>query len=174
MRLPFWSGLSALALLAACPALAQTNEQAVLCANDSGKVAAIDRIGACTALLADKSKTTPQRSLIYIHRAWSYGLQQEWPKALADYDTALKGDPGNSRLYNEKGLARLRMGRFAEAIINYDRAIKLNPAETYSIFGRGIAKGRLGQTAAGASDLAAARKLDAGVDAVFENIGVRP
>ena len=75
---------------------------------------------------------------------------------MADYEAALKINPGAAKVHNEKGLARLRMGRFEDAVTNYDRALKLDARMTFSYYGRALARARLGQSAAAEADFAAA------------------
>ena len=112
--------------------------------------------------------------MIHVNRAWAYGLEKQWDKAMADYNEAAKIAPDFSVVYNEKGLARLKMGKPDEALLNYDKAIKLDPKAAYSLFGRGLAKLAKGDKTGAATDFEAARSFDKQVDAVFERIGLKP
>jgi hypothetical protein len=49
-----------------------------------------------------------------------------------------------------------------------------NPNLSDSLYGRGLAELRLGEKARGQADLAAAQKLDAGIDRRFASMGLMP
>ena len=144
------------------------------CDNTDGKALSSERIAACTQLLAAKQDQGRARAMLYVNRAWAYGLEKQWDKAIADYNEAAKIAPDFSVVYNEKGLARLKMGKPDEALLNYDKAIKLDPKAAYSLFGRGLAKLAKGDKTGAATDFEAARSFDKQVDAVFERIGLKP
>ena len=144
------------------------------CDNSNGKILAAERIAACTELAALKQGDARAQAMVYVNRAWAYGLEKQWDKAMAYYNEAAKIAPDFSVVYNEKGLARLKMGRLDEALVNYEKAIKLDPKAAYSLFGRGLAKAAKGNRLGAAQDFEAARALDAQVDAVFEKIGFKP
>ena len=158
----------------AAPAAPPLENLRPVCENTDGKALAADRISACTQMLAAKQGDARARAFVHINRAWAYGLEKHWDLAMADYNEAAKIAPDYSMVFNEKGLARLKMGRQDEAILNYDKAIKLDPKSAYSLFGRGLAKGAKGNAQAAALDFEAARALDSHVDAVFGRIGLKP
>ena len=170
---PLAAALCAILLPAAASA-ATLEALRPLCDNNDGKTLAAERIAACTELAALKQGDARARAMVYVNRAWAYGLEKHWDKAMADYSEATKIAPDFSVVYNEKGLARLKMGKLDEALINYEPAIKLDPKAAYSLFGRGLAKAAKGNRLGAAQDFDAARALDAQVDAVFERIGFKP
>ena len=170
---PIGAALCAI-LLSAAAGAAPLEALRPQCDNSDGKSLAAARIAACTQLAASKQGDARARAMVYVNRAWAYGLEKQWDKAMADYNEAAKIAPDFSVVYNEKGLARLKMGRPDEAIINYDKAIKLDPKAAYSLFGRGLAKVAKGAAQSASQDFAAARALDGNVDAVFEKIGFKP
>ena len=162
-------------LLIAAPALAVAPETLrPACENAEARTLNADRIAACTQLIALKQGDARARAMVHVNRAWAYGLEKLWEKAMADYNEAAKIAPDFSVVYNEKGLARLKMGKPDEAILNYDKAIKLDPRAAYSFFGRGLAREAKGNTRGAAQDFEAARAIDKDVDAVFERIGFKP
>jgi tetratricopeptide (TPR) repeat protein len=170
-----FAALASFALAQAVPALAAPPESLrPVCENTDGKALNADRISACTQLIALKQGDARARAMVHVNRAWSYGLDKQWDKAMADYNEAARIAPDFSVVYNEKGLARLKMGRPDEAVINYDKAIKLDPKAAYSFFGRGLAKAAKGNAQGAAQDFDTARALDRNVDAVFERIGFKP
>ena len=172
MRPLFLPALAAALFALTAPASAADSLQS-LCVTDSGQVEAGARVTACSQL-PDEGKAGPAARIdIYINRAWSYGQLGGWDKAFADYEAALKINPGAAKVHNEKGLARLRMGRFEDAVTNYDRALKLDARMTLSYYGRAVARAKFGQTAAAEADFAAARRINPRVDTIFERIGLR-
>ena len=161
----------------ACAATVSPEEAAALrpiCENSDGKAPSSARIEACGKLIAARQGDAHARAFAHVNRAWAYGLEKKWSEALADYGEATRIASDWALVYNEKGLARLKMGKPDEAILNYDKAIRLDPHLAYAWYGRGLAKSARGQAAAAAPDFEQARKLDDGVDAVFERIGLRP
>lgn len=165
--------LVCLSLATAAPAALPETLRPV-CENTNGKALAAERIAACTQLIAARQGDARARAFVHVNRAWAFGLEKQWDKALADYNEAAKIAPDYAVVYNEKGLARLKMGKPDEAVINYDKAIRLDPKSAYSWFGRGLAKAAKGKAQAAALDYEAARGLDKEVDAVFERIGLKP
>lgn len=144
------------------------------CENTDGKTLAAGRIAACSGMLATKEGDARSQALVYVNRAWAYGLEKQWDLAMADYAAAVRLAPDYALVYNEKGLARLKMGRLDEALINYDKALKLDPKSAFSLFGRGLVQSAKGNRPAAQADFAAARALSADIDAVFERIGLKP
>jgi tetratricopeptide (TPR) repeat protein len=94
-------------------------------------------------------------------------------QALSDCDAALQIEPRNAAILDSRGFVLLRLGRFKDSIADYDKAIGIRSDESASLFGRGLAKLGVGDKAGGDADLAAARKLDVGVDEEFAGYGVK-
>jgi tetratricopeptide (TPR) repeat protein len=57
-------------------------------------------------------------------------------EAISRYEEALKLDPNNSRVLNNKALALKNLGRLPEALAAYDEAIKLDPNNEHACFGK--------------------------------------
>ena len=72
-------------------------------------------------------------------------LETDNIRKIEDYDNALKLNPKIVDAYNNRGVAKKHLGRFAEAIADYDRAILLKPDFAVAYFNRGDAKKALGQ-----------------------------
>jgi len=87
--------------------------------------------------------------------------------ALADCELSLKLQPGDSRTIDSKGLVLYQLGRYPEAIAAYDEALKIAPKQAVSLFVRGLAKQKLGDVAGGASDIAAAKTINADITSAF-------
>jgi tetratricopeptide (TPR) repeat protein len=61
------------------------------------------------------------------------------------YDNVLRLNPSVADAYNNRGVAKKHLKRFAEAIADYDQAIALKPDFAVAYFNRGDAKKALGQ-----------------------------
>src|SRR5262245_58674396 len=68
-----------------------------------------------------------------------YALDRQVEKALADYDSALKLDPGSALIYQQRGTERFKLGRIEEALSDFDEYIRLVPDEAANHWQRGIA-----------------------------------
>lgn len=99
-------------------------------------------------------------------RCWARGLSNRMlDGALKDCRKAIKRDGENPAYLDSLGLVELRLGDYPESIQAYEQAAAKNPRSAWSRYGLGLAKIRSGQTDAGKADLAAARKLDPGIEA---------
>ena len=66
--------------------------------------------------------------------------------------------------YNNRGLAKARLGRYSAAIRDVDKAIQLKPDYAEAYITRGIAKALLNQTWAAKQDLQTALRLAENAD----------
>ena len=73
-------------------------------------------------------------------------------------------------------LAMLYFGvkEFDEAVVHYDAALALNPRLASSLYGRGVAKLRDGNSAQGATDITAAKTIQANIETVMAGRGISP
>lgn len=92
--------------------------------------------------------------------------------AVTDCRDALKMNPGSGAYLDSLGLALLKLGRLDEAIAAYDKAIAANTGAD-SLMGRAIVYARKGDRTHAEADAAKARKLDAQIDSVFEEYGLK-
>jgi tetratricopeptide (TPR) repeat protein/predicted aspartyl protease len=91
-------------------------------------------------------------------------LKVDLPRALDDCRQAVKEDDEDASFHDSLGWTHLRMDDPARAIKAFDRAIELRAASAWSYYGRGLTHRRLGNAEGAQRDLAAARKLDPGID----------
>ena len=106
-------------------------------------------------------------------RCWARAmLGTDLDRAIDDCDDALDGDPKNAAYLDSRGWVYLRQGKYAKAVADFDRSIAMQPANASSLYGRGLARKRLGDAAQGDADLAAARKLQDGIDDRLSRIGL--
>jgi tetratricopeptide (TPR) repeat protein len=88
----------------------------------------------------------PWNTEAYNNRASSYYDRGEYEKALADYDSALRGPPllgrahankRRSAYFNDRAITYVRLGRYAEALADESQAIGLRPTQASYYFNRG-------------------------------------
>ena len=68
-------------------------------------------------------------------------------------------NPNNAEAYNNRGVAKARLGHHNQAIPDYDTAIHLSPDDANSYHNRGIAKNALGHTSEAKADFQRALDL---------------
>lgn len=94
--------------------------------------------------------------------------------ALSECDAAIALAPADSAYLDSRGMALLRLNRYAEAVASYDRAVQLNPDAAISLYARGIAKRRLGMRDEGDADIQAALNIDPDTTQRFASFGLKP
>ncbi len=65
--------------------------------------------------------------------------QVESPKAIKDYDEAIRLNPQSAETYINRGVVYHNLGQFVQAIENYDEAIRLNHEYAKAYINRGNA-----------------------------------
>lgn len=104
-------------------------------ADDAGDSAAREILGKSVAELAEQflgegrwEPTPPdgpshyRRGILHLNR----GLDE---RAIADFDEAIRLDPGFSDTHTSRGLARSRLGNFSAAKADYEQALEKNPKD---------------------------------------------
>jgi tetratricopeptide (TPR) repeat protein len=79
--------------------------------------------------------------------------------AAAEFDEAVRHDPGSVDAYVNRGVARVRLGRLNEAIDDYNRAIQLDNHDPEIYFNRGNALVAAGQYGPAVEDFTRAVEL---------------
>ena len=93
-------------------------------------------------------------------------------KAFNDCDAAVDADSKNPVFLAGRGWARLRQDKSSKARDDFDRSLAIRPANALTLYGRALAEQRLGDAPAGQADLAAARKIEASIDARVKRAGL--
>jgi tetratricopeptide (TPR) repeat protein len=88
--------------------------------------------------------------------------------ALSDCNESLRIRPNDAETLSGRGFAYLRLGFYRTAIRDYDAALEFKPDTAMYLYARGLAKMEAGFVEGGEADIAAARSLDAKIDAKFE------
>jgi lipoprotein NlpI len=109
---------------------------AVLCAS-SGPAASASReanwrrcadgnLGACAAIIRSRGETDAGRAAAHYNRGNAYLRQRRYDRAIADYDAAIRLQPGLAEAFNNRCLAYLKLNRFDLATRDFDQTIRLN------------------------------------------------
>ena len=109
--------LAPLAPLARAGMLEDCNQE-----NDLGLI-----IGGCTEVIGSGQLQGKRLAWVLYNRATAYFYLRDHALAIADYDQALRLDPGYARAYNGRAVVYSALGEHARAIENYDRAVRLDP-----------------------------------------------
>ena len=115
----------------------------------------------------------PDDALTLNNRCWVLVMMRRAREGLGDCDRslALKSD---AYTFDSRGFAHLQLGDLPAAIADFDHALQLNPKMASSLFGRAKAKERQGDKAGAARDYAAARAIDANIEAELTRQNVLP
>ena len=110
-------------------------------------------------------------------RAWFsvgylFSIQEKHEDAIAAYDQAIRLKPDLAKAYNNRGVAKDKLGRHEAAIADHNQAIRLKPdfAEAYS--NRGNVNGNLGRYEAAIADHNQAIRLKPDLAKAYNNRGV--
>ncbi len=151
-------GVICLTILAAQPALAQTQEQLDWCNGLKG--ATPDQIiGGCTAVIQSGNQDTRNRSLVFNKRGSAHNNKGERKEALADFDQAIRLYPSDGGYFYNRGRTYFLMDQYGRAIADLDQAIRLNTNNAEALYVRGLAKQKIGNAGANA-DLVRAKQLN--------------
>ena len=93
------------------------------CKTASGDVA----IAACSRAIASKKHKGRNLSLLHTNRGVEYGAKDDYDRAIADHDQAIKIDPKNALAYNNRGIVKLKKGDEEGGNADIARARQLQP-----------------------------------------------
>lgn len=116
-------------------------------------------------------KLDPAYANAWNARCWTKVLTGDLAEAVGDCTESLKLHAADAVTLTSRALAYLKLKQPDQAIADYDAALKLTPQSASSLFGRGVAKQMKGDVS-GASDIAAAEAINAGISGQFEKYGV--
>jgi len=97
--------------------------------------------------------TDPAPSAAQLARGREYTNIEDWPRALAELDMAIRLAPDNAAAYEARAFTRLRTGDFRGAIADCDEALRLDPDRTNAYVNRGAALNGLGEWARARAEL---------------------
>ena len=152
-------GLSAaIVLLAAGAAQAQPISDAERCASISGNPDLA--IKHCTLAIESGRYSGANLAKLHYNRGIEWAAKNNYDRAIADYDIAIRLDPRNGDAYYNRGGAWGSKGDHDRAIADYDVAIKLNPKDPAAYNSRGFERVAKGEYANAIADYGTAIRLD--------------
>jgi tetratricopeptide (TPR) repeat protein len=93
-----------------------------MAANDDDAI-----ISGCDSLISNEKNIQPDRVRAVLARAAAYGRKQQYDRAIADYDAALKLDSAQADAFNNRGEVWRKKGDRPHALADFAAAIKLDP-----------------------------------------------
>jgi len=111
-------------------------------------------------LWTDVISKHPNTSEGYLNRGQYYTDNDEFDKALIDYDATLKLNPKSTLAYINRGNVYGRRGVYDQALINYSKAIELSPKASKTYLNRGNVYGLQGDIPASIVDFTKAISLE--------------
>ena len=109
--------------------------------------------------------------MAYHNRGFVWHRKQDYDKALADYDAAIRLDPKYAVAYANRGAAYKEKGDLDRAIADYDAAIRLDPKLAVAYNNRGFAYDKKGDLDRVIADYDAAIRLDPKYAVAYANRG---
>ena len=147
------------AALWAVPGAAQPDRDARWCRGEDG--ASLEQtIAGCTAVV-ERGQDTPQNvAVAFSLRGGAFYYKGDLARAIADYDQAIRLDPGFARAFNNRCWARAVVGRVQEAVADCDESLRLKPNVANTLENRGFANLKMGQYERAIADYDAGLRLD--------------
>ncbi len=106
------------------------------------------------------------------NRCWARAVVGILKQALADCNEALRLMPSNAATLDSRAFVFLKMTNFDAAVSDYDAALRINPKLAFALYGRGLARLK-NEDAAGESDIAAAKALQADIAEEYARYGMQ-
>jgi tetratricopeptide (TPR) repeat protein len=125
----------ALLVLMSSVAVAQKNDQN-LCAGEIGT--AESRVAACTRLIAAGRTKGEALADLYVYRAFEfYTHLNDYDRAIADYNQAIRLNPKSATVHRSRGNAYLQKKDIDRAIDDFSTAIRLDKKYVDAYISRG-------------------------------------
>jgi tetratricopeptide (TPR) repeat protein len=157
----------ALALLAT-PALAASTKDTADCEQMTNPTL---KISACTRILQSGKPANDAKAAATHHRGVAYLLQQNFDRAIVEFNEALKIDPAYKRSLNSRGNAWKAKGETDLALTDYNAAIQIDPAFSFPYNGRAGVWYARGEWDRAIADYSEVIRLDPGLAAPYANRG---
>lgn len=150
------------ALIAGCPASAWANaaedvDQGTEAADGGDYDKAVELF---TRAIDSRELSRSDAAAAHSKRGDAYQGKSDFSRAIADYDAAIRLDPGNDEAFSSRGDAYAATGDYDRAIADYDGAIRVKRDNPDAYLGRGAARFVLGQFAPAIADLRRSVRLD--------------
>ena len=151
------------------PAWAQWTEDAQKCAETSDPNLAFDL---CTRAIQSGALSGSGLAVTFNNRGNAYQSKGDYPRAIQDYDEAIRIDPDSALAFNNRGSAFQHMGNYDRAIQDYDQAIRLDPSSALAHNNRGRANHLKEDYPLAIKDFGEAIELDPDYPLAFYNRGL--
>lgn len=142
------SVLLAAAVLASPAAQARASDAATDCFSDDNE----RRIAGCSELILSPGIGQEDLSLAYAMRALAYSLKADYGRALADYDEAIRINPGFAVALNNRAWALFKAGRAREGLPDVERSLRLSPGSSHALDTRAHIRQQMGDTTGALAD----------------------
>jgi len=80
----------------------------------------------------------PKDALTLLSRGYVYGIQNDYEKAIRDFDEVIRLDPESTSAICYRGNARRARHEYDKAFADYDEAIRLDPKDPWAPFSRAV------------------------------------
>ena len=98
-----------------------------------------DAIAACTRRIQSGSVHGRDLALLYLYRGYMLVAKGERDRGIADYDEAIRLDPGNARAHHNRGFAHQDKHDLDRAVADFSETIRLDPGFASAYLNRGEA-----------------------------------
>ena len=106
----------------------------------------------------------------YAHRGEYFrDVTHDYRSAVADFDRAIRLNPGVARAWNFKGMALAQMNQIDSAAVCFDRALRINPTFASALSNRGGVKLSRGDAAGAVRDFTQALESDPRIWGAYTN-----
>jgi tetratricopeptide (TPR) repeat protein len=162
MRLPICGMLVFAMLTAAAPAFGESADWKQ-CADVNNRDAFASALAACNRILKDK-REAEYHTMVLRNRCGIYYTHDDYDKALADCNLAVRQEPQSKIVYDRRGLIWRAKGDNDRAIADFDQAVRIDPNYARALYHRGNAKRDKGDIAGSDADIARAKQIDPDID----------
>jgi len=150
--------MALIATALASAGLAQTEQLDVCRGKD--KPTLDTRIGACTVIIQSGWGSAKERAEIFHIRGTQYFYRADYDRAINDYNQAIKLDPGNSELFDNRCWTRATINELQGALADCKESLRLRPNVAAALDTLGFVYLKLGQFDQAIATYDAALKID--------------
>ena len=122
--------------------------------------------------LAVPANLDAQDAVAHYRRGVVWGAKNDYDRAIAEYDQAIRLGFNRAEVYNNRGNVWDRKGEKDRAIADSDAAIRLNPGCAVAYVGRGLAWLQKNEHDKAIADLSEAIRLDRNYTDAYHNRGI--
>jgi len=85
------------------------------------------RIAELQCWASEPEQPTEGKAQLFLEQGSLFFASEQYERAIASYDEALKHQPNQDGAWNNRGIALGKLERYEEAIASYDEALRINP-----------------------------------------------